>query len=264
MNQIMYQNVQSLSFPYLKTYLDQNIGIQLVLEFWDNYPNLWALAGGSRDWELTQFFNQVRQYGRRISVRILHEANGCWYPWCLYSGGSNSKDAYLAAFRHIVTVIRNTGANVEIQQGYNSLSVGGADSFQSLYAGDQFVDMVVVSAYNFCGAHGNNIDYLDSIISPWYNAITSITSKPLGIGELGTTGQCGINKAAWIKDAFNKVAWNFPRITTVCWFMENKGAEDLDLNDWNQCNAFKDGFYGTDSYMQRVFIDDCSLCFTFC
>jgi hypothetical protein len=242
-NKLMYQNVQSLSYPYLKSFLDQGLGVTLVLEFWDSYGNLWALANGSRDFEIIKFFSQVRQDGRKIRVRLLHEMNGCWYPWCIYSGGSNSKDAYVAAFRHISTVIRNTGANVIIQQAYNSLNVGGGDSFQSMYAGDNYVDEITVSAYNFCGAHSNNIDYIDNIINPWYEAMVSITSKPLGISEVGTTGQCGIDKAGWIKDTMYKLAKNYPRIITIGWFLENKGSEDLGLNDWIQKTSFRDSYF---------------------
>lgn len=80
-NVLMYQNLQSLSYPYLKSYLDQNIGVTLVIEAWESYNNLWALANASRDYELVKFFSQVRQDGRRIRVRLLHEMNGCWYPW---------------------------------------------------------------------------------------------------------------------------------------------------------------------------------------
>lgn len=161
----------------------------------------------------------------------------------MYSGGNNGKDAYVAAFRHMSTVIRNTGANVIIQQAYNSLNVGGGDSFQSMYVGDGYTDEVTVSAYNFCGAHGNNIDTIDTILGPWYKAMTSITSKPLGISEMSTTGQCGIDKPGWIKDTFYRIAKNYPQITTIAWFFENKGNEDLDLNDYNQKMAFKDGYY---------------------
>jgi len=76
MNALMYQDVRALSYPYLKSYLDQNINVQLVLEFWGN--GLWDLSGGARDYELRQFFQQVARDGRPLVVRILHEFNGNW------------------------------------------------------------------------------------------------------------------------------------------------------------------------------------------
>jgi len=72
--------------------------------------------------------------------------------------------------------------------------------------------------------------------------MTSITARPLGISEMSTTGGCGINKAGWILDTWAKLAYNFPRIKTVTWFLENKGPEDLDVNDWNQQQAIGNGW----------------------
>jgi hypothetical protein len=239
----MFMDIRALSYPYLKSHLDQNIGVQLVVEAWDSYPNLWALANGSRDYELKDFFSKLKEDGRHVTIRLLHEHNSVWYPWGLYYGGSNSKDAYLSAFRHMVSVIRSTGANVSIQQAYNSNTVGGSDSYESMYVGDQWCDEVTVSTYNFCGAHGDTIQYIDNIITPWYNAM-SINSKPLGISEIGTTGHCGVDKPAWIRDAFNKLAVEFPRINTMNWFFEDKSNnEDLDLHAQQEFNAFRDSVY---------------------
>jgi hypothetical protein len=131
------------------------------------------------------------------------------YPWSLYNGGSNSVQAYLAAFRHMATVIRNTGANVSIQQAYNSMNVGGSDSMQSMYVGDQYCDEVTVSAYNFACL----------------------------------TGQCGVDKPQWIADTWYKLALDFPRIQTINFFLINKDGQDLDLNDQAQLASFSAGWY---------------------
>ena len=80
-NQIVFMDLRAMSYPYLKTYLDQNIGVQLVVEAWDSYPNLWSLSNGSRDRELIDFFSQLKNDGRHVTVRLLHEFNAVWYPW---------------------------------------------------------------------------------------------------------------------------------------------------------------------------------------
>jgi len=247
---LQYQDVRFLSFPYLKTFLDQGLQVQLTIEFWDYGPNLWSLSGGSRDYELTQFFKQVKLDGRHVTVRILHEMNGTWYPWSMYGRNSNSLAAYLAAFRRIVTTIRNTGANVSIQQAYNSMTVGGSDSFESMYAGDQYVDEVVVSAYNFACIVGAPSKTIDQIIMPWYLSMNRINKKRLGIAEMSSTGGCGVDKPGWIRDAWKRLASDFPRIQTVTWFFINKGHEDLDVNNWNEANAFTTGYYNWHSITQ--------------
>jgi hypothetical protein len=244
MGSLMYQDVRYLSWPYLKSYLDQGIQVTLVLEFWDPAWNLlWNLSGGSRDNELRQFFQQVAADGRPVAVRILHEFNGNWYPWCIYMNGSNgSVQAFKQAFWHISGLIKSIAGNVKVQQAYNSMNVGGGDSLQSMFVGDGSTDEITVSAYNFCGPHNNQIQYIDQIINDWYNAMAGISGKPLGISEMSTTGQCGINKEAWILDTFNKLAYNYPRIKSVMWFLENKGNEDLDLNSYSQQQAFRQGW----------------------
>lgn len=73
---LLYQDIRFLSFDYVKSFLDTGLQVQLVIEPWDTYPNLWALAGGSRDYELTQFFQKVQRDGRFLVVRFLHEFNG--------------------------------------------------------------------------------------------------------------------------------------------------------------------------------------------
>jgi hypothetical protein len=78
MTLLLYQDINYLSYAYLKSFLDQGLQVQLVLEAWDSYPNLWALSGGSKDWQLQQFFQQVKQDGRHVTIRILHEFNGNW------------------------------------------------------------------------------------------------------------------------------------------------------------------------------------------
>ena len=143
----------------------------------------------------------------------------------------------------MVGVIRGTGANVSIQQAYNSNTVGGGDSYEAMYVSDAFCDEVTVSAYNFAGSHTNNIMYITDILSPWYNAM-KVSGKRLGISEISTTSHLGVDKPAWIKDAFYQMAVRFPRIQTICWFMENKkDSEDLDLNTQRERDAFRDAVY---------------------
>jgi hypothetical protein len=165
------------------------------------------------------------------------------YPWSLYNGGSNSVQAYLAAFRHMATVIRNTGANVSIQQAYNSMNVGGSDSMQSMYVGDQYCDEVTVSAYNFACLTGGQSQGIDQILKPWYEVMLQTNSKRLGVSEMSSTGQCGVDKPQWIADTWYKLALDFPRIQTINFFFVNKGREDLDLNDGAQLAAFSAGWY---------------------
>jgi Glycosyl hydrolase family 26 len=242
---LIYQNANYLSWPYIKSFLDAGFKVQLTIEFWDTYPNLWAIAGGRFDWKLTDFFNKVRADGRRISVRLLHEHNGDWYNWGALAGGSNSFEAYKQAFRRVSGVIRRTGANVAILAQYNSLNAkGDRTGFAAQYPGDEYVDGICISSYNFCGVSNWQVRSLSDVISPWYNEMTAITSKPLCIGEMSSTNNCG-GKEAWLRSAWNDLAYKFPRINIVTFFFQNKWhiKEDFDLNNWGEIDAWKDGMW---------------------
>lgn len=243
---LMYQNVQYLSWPYLKSTLDAGLKVYLVLEFRDSYPNLWDVAGGKYDGKLVEFFNNVRNDGRSVVVRPLHEFNGDWYSWCALRGGTNSFSAFKAAFRHVSTVIRNTGAKVRIQVSYNILNAkSDPTSFMAQYPGDDVLDEICTSAYNFCGKtkwHSTNRP-INEMIDKWYNEISAATNKPLCIAEMSSTNMVCGGKENWIRDTWNKLAYNYPRIQVVTWFLKNDYSlkEDLDLNSWGEITAWREG-----------------------
>ncbi len=70
-----------MSFYYLQQMLNTGLQVTLVVEAWDSYPNLWDTAGGKYDSQLWAFFSQLQKDGRRVTIRLLHEFNGDWYPW---------------------------------------------------------------------------------------------------------------------------------------------------------------------------------------
>lgn len=242
---LMYQNVQYLNWNWPKTVLDSGLHVFLVLEFRDSYPNLWDIAGGKYDGKLINFFKVVKADGRQITVRLLHEFNGNWYNWCIDAGGSNSIDAYKAAFRHVSSVIRSVGAHVKIQASFNSNNTNDKKTAYALmYPGDEYLDAICVSAYQFCGVDiwHTTVPSLETIMGSWYNQMVAITHKPLCIAEMSSTNTCG-GKVAWITEAWSLLAYKFPRITSLSWFFQNKWSakEDLSLNTQAEIDAWRNG-----------------------
>jgi hypothetical protein len=72
---LMYMDVRYLSWYYLKQIMDTGLRVQLVIEFMDSYPNLWDISGGKYDWQLRALFDSLKQDGRQVTVRLLHEFN---------------------------------------------------------------------------------------------------------------------------------------------------------------------------------------------
>jgi mannan endo-1,4-beta-mannosidase len=70
--------------------------------------SLAAIAGGRYDGYLDAYAGQVRDFGHAVIIGFGHEPNGSWYPW---GAGSVSPAVWIAAWRHIVSVFREQGAD---------------------------------------------------------------------------------------------------------------------------------------------------------
>lgn len=62
------------------------------------------------------------------------------------------------------------------------------------------------------------------LFGPTYNDITSLTQKPLLVGETASTELTG-DKANWITSALSTEIFNYPRIKGFIWFNEDKETD---------------------------------------
>jgi hypothetical protein len=104
-----------------------------------------SIVAGKHDWVYEQVARDLRAAGRaRSVVRIGWEANGDWFPW---KATARSARGYIAAYRHIVAVLRTTLPDVVIDF---DIACGTPlrgqqdrlDALNLLYPGDDAVDIV--------------------------------------------------------------------------------------------------------------------------
>jgi hypothetical protein len=203
----------------------------VTLEFWDpangiDQPSFSyaKISGGSFDTYLHSYAKAARAFGSPVWLRPLHEMNGNWYPW----GGTvngNTPAGFVAAWRHIHDIFVAEGAtNVSFVWCPNADSVPdtAANSISAYWPGDAYVDYAGIDGYNFGGSSWRSFS---SIFSAAYAKVTSLSSKPVIVGEIGCSSVGG-DKAAWITDMFKVIPSSFPRIAGVSWFDADKG------NDW--------------------------------
>ncbi len=69
--------------------------------------SLTAIASGKYDSYLSTYAAAVRSYGHPVILSFGHEMNGYWYSW---GYGHASPAAFVAAWRHTVTLFRTLGA----------------------------------------------------------------------------------------------------------------------------------------------------------
>jgi mannan endo-1,4-beta-mannosidase len=104
---------------------------------WDGYITKWARAVAA--------FPKIRVY-----IRFAHEMNGTWYPW------SHNPEAYVAAWRRIVTIFRQQhAANAKfVWSGSWGEGPPIADQTKNLrqyWPGKSYVDVIGTTMINFGG-----------------------------------------------------------------------------------------------------------------
>src|SRR5208282_635439 len=87
-------------------------GVVPLIQIDPSNIDLAAIAAGVYDKYLEEFATAVASYGAQTGHGIIlsfgHEMNGNWYSW---GNRHTSPRAFVAAWRHIVTVFRQEGAD---------------------------------------------------------------------------------------------------------------------------------------------------------
>ncbi|KAG5188034.1 glycoside hydrolase superfamily [Tribonema minus] len=233
----------------VKDALSRGRKVQVVLEFVGT-SGLRQINDGAYDEHLKALARTAKADGRQIYLRPLHEFNGDWYDWGVYNAKNNGDiQMFKNAFRRVVNTLRSNGAPFKYQIGYNvGNGQGKPTPLSDFYVGDSYVDQICVTAYNRAGLDGNEVSrsYYD-ILSDAYDKLThlpagvSSNTKELCVGELGTTAY-NTNKPRWIAETWDTLATKFTRVTTITWFLENKGAANWDLNTPPEIDAWVAGY----------------------
>jgi hypothetical protein len=118
----------------------------------DDDGSLRSIARGEHDWVYRKVAQDLVDHDRgRSIVRIGWEANGDWFPWNTRAGQAAD---YVAAYRHIVGVLREVAPEVVIDfdvacgtplRGQSDRM----DTLTKLYPGDDVVDLVGCDTYDW-------------------------------------------------------------------------------------------------------------------
>jgi Glycosyl hydrolase family 26 len=164
---------EGFSIPFAQTALQH--GATLLVDIDPTSTSCAAIAAGQQDAFLQSYAESVKAFGQPVIISFGHEMNGNWYPW----GWTHTSPAvFVAAWRHIVDVFRQNGAdNVTWLWTVNAVnSVEGPLS--EYWPGDNYVTWVAFDAYYY-----NATDDFSGVFGSSIAAIRHITSKPILIGE---------------------------------------------------------------------------------
>ncbi len=125
---------------------------------WQLYKSEWsgptislaAIASGIYDASLRRAANLAKTLPFEVMIRFGHEMNGDWYGW------GSQPAAYVAAWRHIVSVFRRQGTS-NVKWVWSPNVDQGSYPFARYFPGDSWVDYVALDGYNW-GTSGTGVE----------------------------------------------------------------------------------------------------------
>ncbi|HET6243041.1 MAG: hypothetical protein H0V01_09415 [Bacteroidetes bacterium] len=206
----------------------ENHFVQVTKDY--KQPNLYSIVEGHFDYLFHEWADRIKQADGIVILRILHEFNGNWYPWCISKNDFNTQ-LYIKAFRHIREIFNNKGVtNVKFIWCPNSMSIPQEswNNMMDAYPGDEYVDFVGLDIYNGAGEKGTPIwrSFRKEAIEHYYLLNTLLPHKQLFICEVASRerepNESGImeDKAEWIKQMAEALTTDLSKVKLLIWFNE--------------------------------------------
>ncbi len=194
-------------------------------------PNLYSITEGHFDSFFADWAKQIKEVNGIVLLRILHEFNGDWYPWCIVKNDKNPK-LLVKAFQHIHDIFKaQKVTNVKFIWCPNSMSFPQEkwNFIMDAYPGNEYVDFVGLDIYN--GA-GNGLPVWRSFrkegIENYFILTQRLASKPLFICETASRerkeseSKSAQDKAEWIKQMSMALTSDMSKIKLLTWFDEKE------------------------------------------
>lgn len=205
-----------------------------------------TIIDGEHDAYIDLFADSVAAYGRPVTIRLMHEMNGNWYPWSGTVNG-NRVSEFALAWRHVHERFVARGVtNVDWLWAPNAV-YEGAQPLAPLYPGDEYVDAVGVSNYNWGDDRrdGWNTSWASfvELFDPSFAELRTITTRPVWVTETASSGRGG-DKAEWLAAMLAEAALR-PDLAGIIWFDQVDKARGVDWrieDDADAVAAWQRGF----------------------
>ena len=215
------------------------------------------ILAGKFDNDLKAWARDARQFASPILVEWGTEPNGKWFSWNgKWNGGAkDGPPRYVAAYRHIVDLMRGEGAdNLQWVWHVNWLDQPEAkwNRFENYYPGDSYCDWVALSAYG--PLTPRDVDGTESFrfkMAAAYPRLRRIApGKPVVIAEFGCAlHHRKVDASEWARNALEDLfSGRWPAVIGFCWWNESWENDDVrqhnsDMNilhDSALTNTFRD------------------------
>ena len=171
-----------------------------------------AVARGDYDFYVDKWARAAARFGKPILLRFGHEMNDPYrYPW---GPQNNSKEEYIAAWRHVVERFRLNNAKSVIWVWSPHVAY---QYWETYYPGNEYVDWVATGALNYGPiARWSQWWTFQEIFGDRYPELASF-GKPIMIAEFGSLAFGG-DRAGWYRDALTDFRRRFPAVHALLFF----------------------------------------------
>jgi hypothetical protein len=155
-----------------------------------------AIAAGDYDRYLQAYADAVRNFGHAVVIGFGHEMDATWYTW---GYGHVPPRTFVAAWRHVVTVFRQQGADNVTWLWTLQAETRGTGPIQEWWPGSQYVTWVGIDGYYYKPS-----DTFATVFGPTITQVRSFTTKPVLLSETAVGPEAG--QATKIQDLFHGMA----------------------------------------------------------
>ncbi len=205
-----------------------------------------AIAAGAYDDKINEWASHVEQYlntldglpRRRVIIAPLQEANGTWVPH------GCDPASYRIAYKRFVDIFRQRGIDeTRVRWAFapNGWTSPGCGKIADYYPGDDYVDVLAFSAYNFgqCFPASSWTPVSWAVDGPIGDLTAINPTKPIIVAQTAApaaceTGETGGDQAQWVRDLFTHLRAK-ENVAGFIWFNVKKvetGVEPGVAMDW--------------------------------
>jgi hypothetical protein len=190
------------------------------------------IAAGVYDMAIIQWAMRVKAWlergeGRSLLIAPLQEMNGDWVPYGM------DPEGFKASYRRFIEIfesVRIDDTRVRWVFAPNAWSVWPYRT-SDYYPGDDVVDFVGISAYNFGSTAGRWTNVVDSGLGALNEIRSFAPNKPYLITQVGSSSSGG-DRDAWLRDLF-QVAAADPNVVGLIYF---NFLKETDWKLWDGAN----------------------------
>jgi mannan endo-1,4-beta-mannosidase len=180
-----------------------------------------AIAAGTYDDYLSSYADSVRDFGHAVVIGFGHEMNAPWYTW---GYGHVPAATFVAAWRHIVTLSRQEGADNVTWLWTLQADQSGTGPVASWWPGAEYVTWVGIDGY-----YNRPSDTFASVFGKTITQVRSFTGEPVLLSETAVGPDAG--QFVKIPDLFHGMA-SYNTLGLVWFDKDLQGGVGINRQDW--------------------------------